>query len=46
MLSCFDFVCFICNRNVRAVLAVTYVAVIFCFNSEEGNASDDPESSI
>ncbi len=28
----------------RAVLAVTYVAVIFCFNAEEGNASDDPES--
>jgi hypothetical protein len=43
MLSCFVFVASVAYRDVRDVLTVTYVTVIFCFNAEKGCLFTDLE---
>ncbi len=46
MLSCFVVLAIVAYRDVRAVLTVTYVTVIFCFNAENECFSTDLEISI
>ena len=46
MLSCFVFVASVAYRDVRDVLTVTYVTVIFCFNAEKDCVLTDLKISI
>jgi hypothetical protein len=46
MLSCWMFLLHRVGQNMRAVLPVTYLAVIFSFNAKGSFVSDFPEKSI
>ncbi len=46
MLSCFVVLAIVAYRDVRAVLTVTYVTVIFCFNAEKTCVWEDLENLI
>ena len=46
MLPCSVFFATVAYRDVRAVLTVTYVTVIFCFNAKKDCVLTDLEISI